>query len=68
MAAVALLALALAACGRKGDPLPPPDPNASATPRPSNDASNGLAMGHPSNPPIQRPTTPFILDPLIKSQ
>jgi predicted small lipoprotein YifL len=62
---MAALALALAACGRKGDPLPPPDPNA-PSPTPSANSNPGIGMGPPPNPPIARPTTPFLLDPLLK--
>ena len=59
---IVALALAVAACGRKGDPLPPPDPNAPPAAK-SSDTLGGL--GRPSNPPIEKPHKPFILDPLL---
>ena len=62
---MAALALALAACGRKGDPLPPPDPNA-PSPAPSASSTPGLGVGPPANPPIAKPDKPFLLDPLLK--
>jgi predicted small lipoprotein YifL len=61
-AALAVLGLALSACGRNGDPLPPPDPN--APPAKSSDPLGG--MGRPSNPPIEKPNKPFVLDPLLR--
>jgi predicted small lipoprotein YifL len=65
LAAVAALGVALAACGRNGDPLPPPD--ASATPAKSADSQEGGigGMGRPSNPPIEPPKRPFFLDFLL---
>ena len=59
--ALAALVLALSACGRNGDPLPPPDPNA---PPPKSD-DNPTGFSRPSNPPITPPKKPFILDPLL---
>jgi predicted small lipoprotein YifL len=64
----AVLALALSACGRKGDPLPPPDPNAPPPKGDANSSSPGGGFSRPSNPPIERPDKPFLLDPLLKSQ
>ena len=68
IAAAAIVATALIGCGRKGDPLPPPDASASATPKANADQSNPSAMSFtaPPNPPIARPTGSFILDPLLK--
>jgi len=60
-AALAVLGLGLSACGRNGDPLPPPDPNAPAAK--TGDMPGGLAR--PSNPPIEKPHQPFVLDPLL---
>jgi len=62
VAALAALGLTLSACGRNGDPLPPPDPNAPPAAK-SSDTLGGL--GRPSNPPIEKPHKPFILDPLL---
>ncbi len=59
--ALAALALGLSGCGRNGDPLPPPDPNAS--PAAKSDDPSGFAR--PNNPPIVPPKQPFILDPLL---
>jgi predicted small lipoprotein YifL len=61
-AAVAVIGLALSACGRNGDPLPPPDANAPADAK-SSDGPSGF--GRPNNPPIEKPHTPFLLDPLL---
>jgi len=77
MAGVAALTIALAVsgCGRRGDPLPPPDPSA---PKPvtTNSASTtedaksvflpggGYSSEHAT--PIVPPKQPFALDPLIK--
>jgi len=60
--ALAALALVLAACGRNGDPLPPPD--ASATPS-AKSGDSPTSLGRPSNPPITPPHKPFLLDPLL---
>ena len=61
-ALLAALAFAVSGCGRAG-PLEPP-PNASAVAKPA-DSSNGGFQIHKSNPPIPKPTTPFVLDPLL---
>ncbi len=59
--AIAIMALALSACGRNGDPLPPPDPNAP----PATNSDNPSGLSRPNNPPITPPKRPFILDPLL---
>jgi len=65
-AAVALvfgLALLAAGCGRRG-PLEPPNA-AVATPAPTASSDLGDQLGKPKNPPIARPKTPFVLDPIL---
>jgi predicted small lipoprotein YifL len=62
LAALVVLGLALSACGRNGDPLPPPNPNAPAA---TNSSDTPGGFGRPSNPPIAKPHTPFVLDPLL---
>jgi predicted small lipoprotein YifL len=60
--ALAALGLALSACGRNGDPMPPPDASAA----PEAKSSDSLpSFGRPSNPPIAKPRKPFVLDPLL---
>jgi predicted small lipoprotein YifL len=59
------LALLAAGCGRRG-PLEPPN-GAIATPTPAPTESSDLSdqLGKPKNPPIARPKTPFVLDPIL---
>jgi predicted small lipoprotein YifL len=59
------LALLAAGCGRRG-PLEPPNAGI-ATPTPAPTASSDLnsQLGHPKNPPIAPPKTPFVLDPIL---
>jgi len=72
LAAAALtVSLALAACGRQGDPLPPPDPNAPKT-APTSSTENVKSVFEPGGgfssdkaPPVSAPKKPFILDPLL---
>ena len=70
-AAVLLVAVALSACGRFGEPLPPPGPNApspspSATPQ-KNVFLPGGGLSTQKAPPLPKPTpSPFVLDPLLK--
>jgi predicted small lipoprotein YifL len=64
-AAVVLLVLGLAACGRYGPLEPPPDPNAPPKPANSNSA-NPASLSRPSIPPIVAPKQPFFLDFMLK--
>jgi predicted small lipoprotein YifL len=59
------LTLLAAGCGRRG-PLEPPNAGV-ATPAPTPSASGDLndEFGRPKNPPIARPKTPFVLDPIL---
>jgi predicted small lipoprotein YifL len=59
------LTLLAAGCGRRG-PLEPPS-GAIATPTPTPAAGSDLndEFGRPKNPPIARPKTPFVLDPIL---
>ena len=59
------LALLAAGCGRSG-PLEPPG-GIIAAPSPAPTASSGLGdpLGRPKNPPIVKPKTPFVLDPIL---
>ncbi len=68
IAAAAFVATALIGCGRKGDPLPPPDASASATPKanPDQTSPTAFSLAPPPNPPIAKPTGSFVLDPLLK--
>ena len=65
LALVFSLALLAAGCGRRG-PLEPPS-GAIATPAPTPTASSDLSdqLGRPKNPPIARPKTQFVLDPIL---
>jgi len=71
-AALALVALGLAGCGRYGPLEPPPDASASAkpvAPAPASPATGADALNpqvKPKIPPITPPNQPFILDPLLK--
>jgi predicted small lipoprotein YifL len=62
VSAVFVLALACAACGRRGPLLEPP----SAQP-PAASSTNAAAQkpSRPKRTPISRPEGPFILDPLL---
>jgi len=55
LAGVFIAALALSACGRKGDPEPPP--NAAIT------KSDAAA---PADPSAGKPSRSFVLDPLVR--
>jgi hypothetical protein len=71
-AAVVAVALALSGCGRRGDPLPPPNPSA---PKPV--ATNGEAppksvflpgggySSEKATPVVKPPPGPFVLDPVL---
>ncbi len=60
------LATTLAACGRRGETEPPPDP--SAVQKPAADAgspTSGISSGPKKRVPLGVPKTPFLLDPLL---
>jgi predicted small lipoprotein YifL len=63
LALVCGLALLAAGCGRRG-PLEPPNAGV-ATPAPTASSDLSDQLGKPKNPPIARPKTPFVLDPLL---
>ena len=65
----ALVALAVAACGRIGPLEPPPGANAAAQPAAAAAPGSIEAISpqmKPKIPPITPPNQPFILDPLLK--
>ena len=62
---IGIAALALAGCGRRGALEPPPDPAApKAVEEPASPAA-GPVKRKKKRVPINVPTTPFILDPLL---
>ena len=60
---ILLAALALWGCGRRGALEPPPDPSALAKEAEPEDPTRPHPRQKPK--PIAKPTTPFILDPLL---
>ncbi len=62
-AMIVLAALALSGCGRRGALEEPPDPSALAKAAEPEDPTRPHPRHKPT--PIARPTTPFILDPLL---
>jgi predicted small lipoprotein YifL len=62
LAPLAVVLLALAACGRAGPLEPPPDASALAKP---SDSGSGDPQVRKKIPPITPPKTPFVLDPLL---
>jgi predicted small lipoprotein YifL len=68
----AMIAAAAAGCGRRGALEPPPGGKAipgedNAQPEEQASETPGAPFGQPQrrNEPIQRPTGPFVLDPLL---
>ena len=57
------LTLLAAGCGRRGG-LEPPNAGV-ATPAPTASSGLGDSLGRPKNPPIVKPKTPFVLDPIL---
>ena len=66
-AAIALVALGLSGCGRRGNLEPPPGAAATQAPAPSQNAISGGLDGSKAQKPqgISPPKEPFILDPLL---
>jgi predicted small lipoprotein YifL len=60
---VVLAALALWGCGRRGALEPPPDPSALAKEAEPDDPTRPHPRHKPK--PIEKPKTPFVLDPLL---
>ena len=70
LAAIVAVALTIAGCGRRGDPLPPPDASA-----PSPAATNSVAQKSVLEPgggyssekatPVKPKAQPFVLDPVL---
>jgi len=58
---IALIAFGAGACGRRGLPEAPPDPNAVA--KPDDDPSHPQVHHKPK--PVEPPKVPFFLDPIL---